>query len=112
MQGLNEVRARCLKTPRLHSGVIPQIKPRLLGVVMISEKKQSSVLWRELILSGSAERADPICRDIFPLCSRSDSIVRIASCFIVYIAAEIADILHFKPPLLIIVINKIKYDPP
>ena len=23
MQGLNEVRARCLKTPRLHSGVIP-----------------------------------------------------------------------------------------
>ncbi len=47
----------------------------------------------EIFLADSAQRAYPVCREIFESCSRLDSAVRIAYCRIVLVSADDANVL-------------------
>ncbi len=47
----------------------------------------------EIFLANAAERADPICRKVFESCSRSDAVVRIAGCRIVFVSADNTNVL-------------------
>lgn len=47
----------------------------------------------KVLLPDSAERADPICREVFESCSRSYSVVRISNCGIIFVTADIASVL-------------------
>ena len=47
----------------------------------------------ELVFADSAERADPILREILKSCSGGDSVVRIADCGIILVPANIACVL-------------------
>ena len=54
----------------------------------------------EVLLAYSAQRANPIFRNIFPCCARLNAVVRIAYFRVIYITADSAYILiHNNPPV-------------
>ena len=83
------------ENPHVHQYTAVFLSSQALKILLLGQPPICLLLfdYLEIFLADSAQRAYPVCREIFESCSRLDSAVRIAYCRIVLVSADDANVL-------------------